>query len=170
MRLFTRARGMNASRISDSYIYVLAVRADIPQIYGVERMSFPDPWSRAAFDEEFKDGHARYFVAKKLSESGRETDIIAGFCGYWQIIDEAHITNVAVHPSHRRLGVGAGLLDAMLADARALGITAATLEVREDNYEAISLYERFGFRREGVRKKYYENGSKDALIMWNRFA
>ena len=154
------------TRIADGFIYTPALAEHIKDIHEIERLSFPDPWSVESFMKEFEDGLASYFVAKKLSPDGRETGAIGGFCGYWSIAGEAHVTNVAVHPDYRGIGVGAGLIHAMMCDIVARGHTAATLEVREDNHTAIRLYKKFGFQPAGKRKKYYDNGKKDALIMW----
>lgn len=141
-------------------------------IYAIERLSFADPWSLKSIEDEFESGFARYFVAvPDVSVAERDRVIgIVGYCGYWSIVDEAHITNIAVHPDYRRRGAGAGLLAVMLDDIAASGHTAATLETRVDNDAAIRLYGRFGFERSGLRKKYYDNGKKDALIMWKKIA
>ena len=156
-------------RIAEGYIYTQAQPANIPQIVEIERLSFSEPWPAESFVNEFNDTLARYFIALQLSPEGRVTDVAAGYCGYWSIVGEAHVTNIAVHPGHRGRGVGAGLLDCMLGDILVLGHTAATLEVREDNSTAIRLYERFGFESAGIRKKYYDHGRKNALIMWKKF-
>ena len=163
-------------------IYKKALPAHIPQIYEIEKLCFPDPWSVSSFIKEFEDEKARYFIAEvqnsiqntgehSIADSAAETQTgaVAGYCGYWSIVGEAHITNIAVHPDNRGRGVGAGLIGAMLDDIAELGHTAATLEVREDNYVAIRLYERFGFEQYGRRKKYYTREKKDALIMWKKF-
>ena len=156
----------NNIHISNDYLYVRAAPCDAPQMCSIECLSFANPWPRSAFDDELREELARYFVAKEPSGAcGR----VIGYCGYWNVAGEAHITNVAVHPAHRGRGVGGGLLRAMLDDAASVGATAATLETRTDNAPAIRLYERFGFERAGVRKRYYDNGKKDALIMWKRW-
>jgi len=159
----------NKTRIAENFIYMRALFEQIPQIHEIERRCFSDPWSEESFKNELKDDLARYFTAVKLTSAGKKSDNVAGFCGYWSIVGEAHITNVAVHPDYRERGVGAGLVYAMLCDIVVLGHKSATLEVRVDNYPAIRLYERFGFTRAGIRKKYYDNGKKDALIMWLYF-
>ena len=156
------------AHIADGYAYTRARADHIAQILEIERLSFSDPWSADSFEREFEDGLARYFIASQLGADGALTELVAGFCGYWSIAGEAHITNVAVRPGHRGEGVGAGLIYAMLCDIRVLGHSAATLEVREDNFVAMRLYARFGFEITGKRKKYYDRGTKDALIMWAR--
>ncbi|MCL2059048.1 MAG: ribosomal protein S18-alanine N-acetyltransferase [Oscillospiraceae bacterium] len=156
------------AHIADGYVYARARAEHIGQIHEIECLSFSEPWTLESFKKELTDGLARYFVAKKLAADGAETEFIVGYCGYWSIAGEAHITNVAVHPGYRGRGVGAGLIHAMLCDIRVLGHSAATLEVREDNHTAIRLYGRFGFTAAGKRKNYYDRGTKDALVMWAR--
>jgi len=151
----------------------------ISQICDIENLSFTEPWSYDSIEREFTDSLARYFVAifhvddadhtgpDKINGSARvDAWRVAGYCGYWSIAGEAHITNIAVHPEHRGRGVGAGLINAMLNDIASQKHMSATLEVRVDNDAAIRLYERFGFERAGKRKNYYDHGKKDALIMW----
>jgi len=145
---------------------VAAHAGHIQQIYEIERLSFSEPWSVESFKKEFGDSLARYFVAAQLPRSGCAPDMIAGYCGYWSVAGEAHITNIAVHPDLRGRGIGAGLVSAMLEDMKIHNHTAATLEVRVDNYTAIRLYEKYGFKPAGIRRKYYDHGKKDALIMW----
>ena len=148
---------------NDIFIYSRALPEHVGQIYEIERLCFSDPWSVESLTEELTSDLARYFIATPERTGG-----VAGYCGYWSVVGEAHVTNVAVRPNYRRLGAGAGLLCAMLNDIKAGGHSAATLEVRVDNDAAIRLYERFGFERAGIRKKYYDNGKKDALIMWKK--
>jgi ribosomal-protein-alanine N-acetyltransferase len=85
----------------------------------------------------------------------------------WLILDEAHITNIAVHPGHRRRGVGRLLMETLMKEAVRLNMERMTLEVRVSNKEAISLYKSLGFEEGGIRKGYYSNNREDALIMWN---
>ena len=92
---------------------------------------------------------------------------IMGYVGLWLIAGEGHITNVAVHPDHRRGGVAKVLLKLILDACEEQGIKDVTLEVRPSNEAALGLYRGFGFKEEGRRPKYYENG-EDALILWRR--
>ena len=153
------------------FIYIMARPEHIPQICEIERQCFSEPWSPESITREFTDDMARYFVAESGAHTAGQNEtpgVVAGYCGYWSIAGEAHITNVAVNPNFRNRGAGAGLIGFMLGDIKALRHSAATLEVREDNYTAIRLYERFGFERAGLRRKYYDHGKKDALIMWKK--
>ena len=90
-----------------------------------------------------------------------------GYGGMWLILDEAHITNIAVHPEHRRRGVGRLLMETLMKEAVILKMERMTLEVRVSNKAAISLYKSLGFEEGGIRKGYYSNDREDALIMWN---
>lgn len=133
--------------------------AHIPSVMEIEHASNPSPWSEASIRGELKNAQASYFVAIADNQ-------IRGFCGYWKVIDEAHITNVAVHPDCRRAGIGRSLIKHALEQAQADGIRCATLEVRRNNEAAIKLYESFGFVQSAIRKGYYPKDSQDAIVMW----
>lgn len=92
---------------------------------------------------------------------------VVGLGCYWAILDEAHITLLAIAPDHRRQGFGRGVLLQLLASARQRGLERATLEVRASNHTALALYESLGFRTAGRRRRYYSDG-EDALILWQR--
>lgn len=131
---------------------------DIADIMDIERLSFAQPWSESAMRQELVNPHAHYTV---LEEAGR----VVAYAGMWKICDEAHITNIAVHPLKRRQSLGERMLRAFLGAAKEEGIVAATLEVRKGNAPAIALYEKLGFEAAGVRKKFYGDG-EDAVVMW----
>ena len=132
--------------------------ADLPQVIAIERRAFPTPWSLAMFVLELSKPSGICLAARR---DGR----LAGYlvCSRYDTV--WHIMNVAVDPDERRTGVATGLLGALLErvdDRRA----RYTLEVRESNLAAIALYERFGFRTAGMRRRYYQDNGEDALIMW----
>ena len=139
--------------------YQQAETEHIKGILEIEQLSFSTPWSEKSFQAEFADDLAYYAVA--LHE-----EFVVGYSGFWHIVDEAHITNVAVHPDFRRQGIGCHLVDALLRETVKRGIRDITLEVREDNEPAINLYHQFGFEEKGIRKNYYIKERKNALIMW----
>ena len=124
----------------------------------LERLCFADPWPRQAFLEELANPLARYTV---LVTDG----VPVGYIGYWHVVDEGQITNVAVHPAHRRRGLAERLLGGVIAQAQETGVRLLTLEVRVSNAAAIALYQKFGFAVAGRRKRYYGNDGEDALIM-----
>src|SRR5689334_12605552 len=123
-------------------ILVPATPADLDAIDEIERHSFPLPWPRSVFEAELARDIARIDVARAHAAAP-----VVGFCNYWLVTDpqaaggEVHILAIAVHPDHRRGGVGAALLGHALAAGRAVRCTLATLEVRRGNVPAIRLYE-----------------------------
>ena len=139
---------------------------DIEQVLEVERACFEDPWSREVFHATLLLPYAYYYVAEITRGSG-ETRIV-GECGVRDIVGEGEITNVAVHHDFRGNGIARRMLETLLKEAVARGMTAFTLEVRAGNRPAIELYRGFGFRTEGVRANFYERPVEDALIMWRR--
>ena len=128
-----------------------------------EHLCFATPWSRDTFIYELESNNlARYYVA--LID-----DQVVGYGGMWSVVNEGHITNIAVHPLHRRKGLGQTLLNTLLLYAIGASITDVTLEVRASNEAAKALYEHNGFVVEGRRKEYYSDNKEDALIMWRHF-
>ena len=132
--------------------------ADVDGVAAVEAATFPTPWSRDAFASEMKNVAARYLVAEK-------DGVIIGYAGAWIIIDESHITNIAVLSDHRGQGIGRRLTESLMQYLSNLGAAYATLEVRKSNEVAQNLYKSLGFIKLGVRKRYYEDNGEDALIM-----
>ncbi|WP_409303970.1 ribosomal protein S18-alanine N-acetyltransferase [Peribacillus sp. SCS-155] len=133
---------------------------DIDQILIVEKLSFTMPWSRDAFYNELHHNQfAKYIV---LEDEGK----IVGYCGAWLVIDEAHITNIAILPEYRGKKLGEALLLKMMEIAKRHGIIRMTLEVRVSNVVAQRLYEKLGFQRGGIRKNYYTDNLEDAYVMW----
>jgi len=133
---------------------------DILAIEELEKQCFATPWSYESLKYDIvENNRALYLVAETDGE-------IVGYVGIWKIVDEGHITNVAVSPDHRRKHVASALLESLFRVTQRAGILRCTLEVRAGNMPAIKLYESFGFKEEGVRKGYYEDNGEDALIMW----
>ena len=135
--------------------------ADLAGVLFVERACFSDPWSEKVYRETLALPYAFYYLAE---EEGR----VVGTAGLQVIAGEGEISNVAVLPEMRRRGTAAAILDRLLAEAEASGVTDFTLEVRAGNRPAIALYEGFGFREEGRRPGFYEHPKEDALILWKR--
>lgn len=133
---------------------------DVEEVTAVEEASFAIPWTKEAFmNEMLRNEQAIYFVAVQDRR-------VIGFAGVWQIVDEGHITNIAVLPEFRGQGVGNQLLHALVTYARSQSLAALTLEVRVSNVGAQKLYEQFGFECAGRRKRYYQDNNEDALIYW----
>lgn len=136
------------------------VMTDVDGVMAVEHDSFLTPWSRSAFEEELAQNRlARYIVAV-------ENGAIVGYAGTWLVINEAHVTNVAVSSQRRREGIGRLLMQKLMELARENGMESMTLEVRVSNAAARHLYEQLGFVEAGIRKNYYSETKEDALILW----
>lgn len=131
----------------------------LDEVVELERVCFPDPWSRNMLKEELENDLAAFLVA--LDEQGA----VAGYAGLQVVLDEGYILNVAVRPDCRRQGVAGRLLQVFLDFARGNKLAFLTLEVRASNYAAIALYGSRGFRGVGRRKNYYEHPREDAVIM-----
>ncbi len=132
----------------------------LDQMVEIEKEAFEheNPWSKNMFIPELSHPYAHYIV-------GVSGDEVISYAGYHTVVDEAHITNVAVKNTYRGKGFGKLTLSRLIYDAQIVGLKRMTLEVRVDNIPAIKLYESYGFVSYGVRKKYYD-GKYDALIMW----
>lgn len=133
---------------------------NVDEIVKISTLSFPTPWSKESIIKEINDNKfARYIVAYK-------NDIVVGYGGFWLILDEAHITNIAVHPEYRGIGIGSAILEELINICKIEGVPSMTLEVRKSNITAQNMYIKFGFIQEGLRKNYYRDNKEDALIMW----
>ncbi|MGH7915839.1 MAG: ribosomal protein S18-alanine N-acetyltransferase [Candidatus Binataceae bacterium] len=138
-----------------------ATTRDLPRIMEIERRAFAHPWSRDSFAHELALPFSRTIIA--IDPNG-EHELIAGYLCRWIVADECHILNVAVHPQRRRLGVGAIMMADAIAEAKANRIQIITLEVRRSNLAARSLYRRFKFEEQRLRRNYYGVG-EDAIVM-----
>ena len=131
---------------------------DVEAVHAIETACFKTPWSKESFYHEVTDNAcARYVVL-------REDGVAVAYAGVWFVLDEGHITNIAVRPDRRGLGYGERVTRAMIQLAADSGMNWMTLEVRRSNTVAQNLYHKLGFIDVGYRKRYYEN-SEDALIM-----
>jgi ribosomal-protein-alanine N-acetyltransferase len=144
----------------DSFVFRNMREEDIDQILEVEHASFTTPWSREAFYNELHNN--RFAVYIVLEENNK----ILGYCGAWIVIDEAHVTNVAILPEYRGRKLGEAILSKMMSVAREMGAKSMTLEVRVSNHVAQSLYRKLGFQNGGIRKNYYSDNQEDGLVMW----
>jgi [ribosomal protein S18]-alanine N-acetyltransferase len=146
--------------MSQTMTFRLMTEDDIDEVLVLERRSFTLPWSREAFYNELN--HNQYALYIVLEDEGK----IVGYCGAWLVIDEAHITNIAILPEYRGRRLGEALLRKMMDIAIERGAKVMTLEVRVSNIIAQSLYEKLGFQKGGIRKRYYTDNGEDALVMW----
>jgi ribosomal-protein-alanine N-acetyltransferase len=135
-------------------------RRHLRGVMAIERQVYPRPWSPNLFLAEMSESSNRtYLVARQDRE-------VVGYGGVICYGDEAHVTNIAVDPTHHRQKIGTRLLYDLVRSAISMGAQAVSLEVRVSNWGAQRLYAKFGFRPVGVRKNYYQETSEDALVMW----
>ena len=135
--------------------------SDVDNVITIEEKAYGEHhWSKESFLNELSNELARYNCA--FDEDGN----LVGYSGCWQILEEVHITNIAVSPDFRRKKVGEKLLKRIVDECYENMAKYITLEVRVSNTPAINLYEKYGFKSLGVRKGYYQNNNEDALIMW----
>jgi ribosomal-protein-alanine N-acetyltransferase len=160
---------------------------DIGQIVDIERESFPSSWPQTAYRRELTNPIARYTVLCQIvdapppppppaglwgtlrrivgSENAASGEPILGFIGVWLMVGEAHVVTVAVREEYRRMGIGERLLISAIEQAAEYDQESVTLEVRASNEGAQLLYEKYGFRRVGLRKRYYTDNNEDAVLM-----
>lgn len=135
-------------------------KSDVESVIKIEERAYGEHhWSKDSFYGELSNDLAHYY-------SAFEGDTLVGYAGTWQILDEAHLTTIAVDPDLTRKKIGEAILIKVIEDCYKNEIKYITLEVRVSNIPAIKLYEKYGFKSLGCRKGYYQNNNEDALIMW----
>lgn len=134
---------------------------DLDEVCRIEEETFSIPWTKEAMAASLKNEDNVYLVAEYNGK-------IAGYCGMWGIAGEGQINNVAVDKCYRGKGIAFRMMKAFIEEARKKNLTEFTLEVRESNLAAIRLYEKSGFKKEGVRKDFYDSPKENAIIMWLR--
>ncbi|WP_100406131.1 ribosomal protein S18-alanine N-acetyltransferase [Bacillus solitudinis] len=133
---------------------------DIDQIVRVEMDSFTMPWTASVFENELiNNKYAHYLVYDYNGE-------IIGYCGLWVVMDEAQVTNIAIHSDYRGHKRGERLLSYAKSFVALMGVKRLSLEVRVSNVVAQGLYRKLGFQEGGIRKNYYADNSEDAIVMW----
>jgi ribosomal-protein-alanine N-acetyltransferase len=135
----------------------------LEKVVELDQMCLQGLWSLNSYQKELESPNSSLIVLA-LHQENRE-QIIGSAC-FWAILEEAHITVITVHPEYQSQGLGKLLLYRILRDAVARNLERATLEVRDTNIIALSLYEKFGFKVAGRRKGYYQKTGEDALILW----
>lgn len=140
-----------------------AAPADVESLTALENRCFRWPWGRLSFEGELSNQDGGSLVARTVSAAGHK-EVIA-YLFYRFVADEVHIFRIAVDPEWRRQGIGSRLVRECLQAAHSRGVTAAVLEVRPSNAEAIQLYRKFGFQVIATRPGYYSDSREDALIL-----
>lgn len=130
----------------------------LDQIEQLEQLCFSVPWPRDALRRQLPDDNHVFLAAT-------DGERVLGYVGMMFVLDEGYISNVAVAPAFRRRGIADALIVELLRRADALSLSFVTLEVREHNIPAISLYENNGFVRVGLRKNYYQKPCENAVLM-----
>jgi ribosomal-protein-alanine N-acetyltransferase len=132
---------------------------DLDGVMAIEEVSFPTPWSRGMFEEDFDRGFSDTLVAEG---PGGE---VLGYAVCWTIAGESHLLNIAVHPAHRGRGIGRAILSECIRRAARSGAGRIFLEVRAGNEAAQRLYASMGFVFRGIRKGYYTDTGEDAVVL-----
>jgi ribosomal-protein-alanine N-acetyltransferase len=132
---------------------------DLPVVLDIDRLSFPQPWPESSYRFELTTNQASILLVAEVD------DRLVGYIGSWLLVDEIHVSTLAVHPDFRQRGIARRLLVELLRRGAANGAEMATLEVRISNQAAIDLYSAFGFRVTGRRPGYYRDNLEDAHIM-----
>jgi len=134
---------------------------DVDDVVKIEAEAYgKHHWAKSSFYDEMSNNLAKYYVAKKASGE------LVGYAGTWHIIDEGHITTIAVKNEYIRNHIGEAIIQRIIDDCYKNNVKYLTLEVRVSNIPAIKLYEKYGFQSLGTRKGYYQDNNEDALIMW----
>lgn len=141
----------------------LVSKADLDAVLEIEAASFNNPTTREWYERELNRPEVCFIYVLRVPDTP-----VAAFCAFWRVADQAHINNLAVRPDLRGQGLGTRLLEAVVDEARLLGATILTLEVRESNVAAQRLYERAGFYQAGVRKSYYTQPVEDGLVLMRK--
>ena len=140
----------------------------LPAVMELDQLCFGGHWTLEGYRRELASPTSHFLVlcvppAGDISPAPQK---LVGLGCFWSILEEAHITLLAIHPDYQRQGLGQLLFYALLLEAREGGLERATLEVRASNSAALSLYKKFGFQEAGRRRRYYQDTGEDALILW----
>ncbi|MBE9222823.1 ribosomal protein S18-alanine N-acetyltransferase [Cyanobacterium stanieri LEGE 03274] len=137
----------------------------LSEVIELDQICFGGLWSLEGYKREIESPNSTLLI---ITTDIKNEEKIIGLGCFWAIVEEAHVTILAIHPDFQRQGLGKMLLEKLLKQAKEKGLERATLEVSEHNQSAIALYEKFGFALAGRRKKYYQATGADALIFWKK--
>lgn len=133
-------------------------KADAKELASLDKECFALPWSENSFLNEAINPLSQYVIA-------RSDDKIVGYAGFWEVVDEGQITNIAVLKEYRRQKIAEEMLLRLIKKAHDKKLISLSLEVRESNVAAINLYQKFDFKTVGIRKDYYKNPTENAILM-----
>jgi ribosomal-protein-alanine N-acetyltransferase len=137
------------------------IQSDLDDVLAIENVSFATPWSRQLFMDELSNNASTVMVFTAA-------DKLVGYVCFWEVVDEGHLLNIAVHPDHRRDGLGRFIMDYVEKSCVQRGLQKILLDVARRNTPARNLYKRCGFQTIGFRKRYYTEAQDDALVMEKR--
>jgi ribosomal-protein-alanine N-acetyltransferase len=137
----------------------------LEEVIELDQLCFGGLWSLEGYQREIESPNSTLSIITTHINSQEK---IIGLGCFWAILEEAHLTILAIHPDFQRQGLGQTLLNHLLEEAIKKGLERATLEVSEHNQTALNLYKKFGFTVAGRRKKYYQATGADALILWKK--
>ncbi|MFZ7126953.1 MAG: ribosomal protein S18-alanine N-acetyltransferase [Desulfobacterales bacterium] len=145
------------------WTFSTATLEDLESILKLEKLSFRNPWSRRAIEEELRREDAYCYVLNRISDLGGTAAL--GYAIFRVILNEIHVMRICIDPAWRRRGAASCLLDSSIRRLNRLRADRMLLEVRAGNEAAIRLYEKSGFRPIGKRTRYYLDNGEDALVM-----
>jgi [ribosomal protein S18]-alanine N-acetyltransferase len=145
-------------KIPEAIVIQKMQESDLPEVMAIETVSFPTPFTLNLFRMEMNLNVAHLYVAKIDGK-------VVGYVDYWRVGPEVHLITIAVHPDFRKHGIASRFLEFMLEDARKNGVESVSLDVRPSNAPGLKLYNKYGFRQAGIRRKYYQDNDEDALVL-----
>lgn len=140
-------------------LFKVADSSHVKQMHEIEEAVFPVPWTYESLVQDVCEHEIAVYIVGICEEE------VVSYAGLWYVLDESHVTNIAVKEDYRRMGIGSEMLKILCDSAKALNVKTMTLEVRESNESAISMYEKAGFIKMGIRKEYYTDNFENAIIM-----
>lgn len=148
---------------------------DLQTVVALDQICLGGLWTLEGYQRELESPNSQilllstpYGTENKAWPNGEKSEAIIGIGCFWSILEEAHITILAIHPDYQGRSLGQFLLYNLLDNALTWGLERATLEVRQSNQVALAIYQKFGFQIAGLRKKYYQNPQEDAMVLWLR--
>ncbi len=147
--------------MNNEYIIDEMTEDDLDEVAEIEATSFPVPWSRDLFLRELQHDYSHNLVARWLDGESKR---VAGYVVFWDVTDEIHLLDLAVHTDFRRRGIAKAFIKRVIEAGLQMGCKRIFLDVRESNKEALRLYRHFRFKEIGLRERYYKDG-ENAIVM-----
>lgn len=152
---------LNPPFMKDQFFIDAMTEDDLDEVLEIEKTSCPAPWSRDLFLRELNHGYSHNLVARWVDEAEER---IAGYVVFWDVVDEIHLLDLAVHADYRRRGVAKALLKRVIEAGLKMGCNRLFLDVRESNEAASRLYRLYGLKEIALRERYYQDG-ENAIVM-----